>query len=206
MGGLEDALVQLAERGPRYQAASAAKHVLVTGTGTVAAASGSHVDGCGPAGLTQASLVIIRHAPRTVQPTSQATMTQTATVVDSGTSCDAPDASAWPSAAAAEHQGQPARLEMGGGQADHGALQVNRWGMGALEKIGVRMISSTIIRITATVRCPSSDAEPEADDEPDGRLELDPQPRLDHQGDRTGTGRSWRSPSSPAGRSGRPRR
>ena len=50
VGGLEDALVQLAERGPRYQAASAAKHVLVTGTGTVAAASGSHVDGCGPAG------------------------------------------------------------------------------------------------------------------------------------------------------------
>jgi len=35
---------------------------------------------------TQASRVIIRHAPRTVQATSQATMTQTATVVDSGTS------------------------------------------------------------------------------------------------------------------------
>ncbi len=39
---------------------------------------------------TQASRVIIRHAPRTVQATSQATMTQTATVVDSGTSNEFP--------------------------------------------------------------------------------------------------------------------
>ncbi len=38
----------------------------------------------------QASLVIIRQAPRTVQPTSQATMTQAATAVDSGTSCEMP--------------------------------------------------------------------------------------------------------------------
>ena len=50
-------------------------------------------------------------------------------------------------------------------------------GCGPCEKIGVRMTSSTIIMITATVRCPRSDAEPEADDEPDDRLELDPQAR-----------------------------
>ena len=48
--------------------------------------------------------------------------------------------------------------------------------MTCVERIGVRMSSSTIIRITATVLCPSSDAEPQADDQADDRLELEPQP------------------------------
>jgi len=39
---------------------------------------------------SQAALVIIRHAPITDQPTSQATMTQTATVLDSGKSSEDP--------------------------------------------------------------------------------------------------------------------
>ena len=38
-------------------------------------------------GIFQASLVIIRQAPRIVQPASQAMMTQTAWVADSGSDC-----------------------------------------------------------------------------------------------------------------------
>jgi hypothetical protein len=43
------------------------------------------------------------------------------------------------------------------------------------------MISSTIIKITATVLCPQR-CQSEADDEPDKRFEFDPQAGLDHQG------------------------
>ena len=76
--------------------------------------------GVGEHSVPQASLVIIRHAPRIVQPASQAMMTQTAWVADSGSSdCAAPgraDASGYPRQP--ECHRQPGRLQVRHGQPD----------------------------------------------------------------------------------------
>ena len=48
-------------------------------------------------------------------------------------------------------------------------------------KIGVRISSSTMRRITAHRALTHERGQPEADDEPDGRLERDPQADVDHQ-------------------------
>lgn len=73
--------------------------------------------------IYQASRVIIRHAPRTDQPTSQARMTHTATVVDSGNSPGFPPPPPGPPPPT-EYR-YPARREMGGSQPNHGALKVH---------------------------------------------------------------------------------
>ena len=49
---------------------------------------------------------------------------------------------------------------MGGGQAHQAALQVDEVGDRRVSSSGVRTISSTISRITGTVRCPMSEARP----------------------------------------------
>src|SRR5579859_4236884 len=98
-----------------------------------------------------ASRVIIRHAPRTVQPTSQATMTHTATVVDSGSSAGDPWPPAGPPPPPPSTGSRPgARWAMARPTTARCKLAI--WGMRARERIGVSTISSTIIRITGTVR------------------------------------------------------
>ena len=56
------------------------------GCSALRGSAGGYVIRIGERGVSQASLVIIRHAPRIVQAASQAMMTQTASVADSGSS------------------------------------------------------------------------------------------------------------------------
>ncbi len=85
--------------------------------------------------VAQASRVIIRQAPRSDHPTSQATMTQTATNVDSGNSSGSPP-SLEVRPAAAEHV-EPGRCEVGGREADDGSLHVREVGDVALARRSV---------------------------------------------------------------------
>src|SRR5580700_8776930 len=116
----------------------------------------------GGSGVSQASLVIIRHAPRIVQDASQAMMTQTATVADSGSSDGPPPRVATPpvTPGSAAAIGSPDGSRRATASPTIERCRSCRWGMSTADRIGVTIIWNTNSKITGTVVCPISEASP----------------------------------------------
>ena len=132
-----------------------------------------------PLSCSQASRLIIRHAPRTDHPISHARMTQTATVVDSGNS------RGFPLPPPGHPRRRPARgsprRKVGCGQADHRTLQVGKvWD----PRPGEDRCQDDLENDHDDHRhrpLPDQRTEPQPDDKPDDHFEFKPQPALDHE-------------------------